>query len=225
MITKKHTKIRTSFTIQKSIWEGFCTLTSRLKMRRDNFLNTTLSNEVNELAQIRPNSLKAEEYLRESLDADSVRVNLLLDKKLLEYINRICAEKRVPRDCFINEYLSYLVEGDGPNGSPLAIAADLIENPRGGYIHIQGESAYKYLAMTDDEVERKREEQEEMINLIEAVARLKGIPFGVAQSSLARYTDKERAQIMDNPKVKKAIENLKQNQDTNKIDLSNFLKP
>ena len=227
-------RVRTTFTVNKSYWDSFTDLIDRLKLRRDSYLNHVLRQEVKELGVIRPNTENAEAFLKEErghgdiweLDGvELTKASMSLDKDLLDEINRVCADKHVPRDIFLEECLRFLVQGaaNGSCGSPLNAAVELLEIPRAQYVYSNDEkSAYDMLSVSDDEVERRRNEWNEELLVIEAIAQLKGVDMSSITKALNKCTEEKRKQIIDNPEVKKLTKKLREKQETH-IDLSDLL--
>ena len=105
-----------------------------LRLRRDNYLRSQLENEVEQLADIEPNSAIAADFLRPGRPGRStsrMKVNLKLPESLIARINDVCAEKRVSRDSFIEAFFRFLAYGWPEQGiiSPLVKAADYLNDP------------------------------------------------------------------------------------------------
>lgn len=81
-------------------------------IKRDNYLNLVLSHEATMLEKevIQKNSERAKKYLSSKLLElnDFKSVNLLLEEETVERINRVCKEKNIPRDCFLNRVFLFL---------------------------------------------------------------------------------------------------------------------
>jgi hypothetical protein len=112
----------------------FASFVRQAGINRDRYLNNQLPTEVEELASHSPNSEATLSYLRVRIAANSaakVKVGFRLDPHLIAQLNRVCEEKRVPRDLFMETFLNYLVNGyeeeDIP--SPLALAMEYLKNP------------------------------------------------------------------------------------------------
>lgn len=99
-------------------------------MRRDDFLNRVLPAEISVMGQIAPCDGVGEKWLKRNWldrngreDSDLQPVSLMLSDEVLNTLNGVCIEKRVPRDAFIDSALTYLTER-------LYEAALVIKNPR-----------------------------------------------------------------------------------------------
>lgn len=109
-----------------------------LYLRRDAYLNHTLGAEVDDLAEVPPNSPRAQRVLRQLRGAipDKARIAITLDTELVKRINEVCAEKGIVRDAFIESYIAFLVLGDFAEGtciSPLEKARAILSDPRHEY--------------------------------------------------------------------------------------------
>ncbi len=105
-----------------------------LKLRRDEYLREQLEREIESLAAVKPNSELAAHYLQLSKMerfSDRIKIGLKLPANLIDRINAVCAEKLVPRDLFIESFLSFLVDGWPEEGvaSPLAKAYVYLDDP------------------------------------------------------------------------------------------------
>lgn len=120
--------------LKKGVVVKFDAALKALKLRRDEYLREQLEREIEHLAAVRPNSELATRYLQLSKMerfSDRVKVGLKLPAELIERINAVCAEKRVPRDLFIESFLRFLVDGWPEEGvaSPLAKAYEYLNDP------------------------------------------------------------------------------------------------
>lgn len=105
-----------------------------LKLRRDEYLRDQLEREVESLERINANSASVVNYLQQKKMgrfSDRLKVGLKLPAQLIERISRVCAEKNVPRDLFIESFLDFLTNGWPEQGvaSPLAMALEYLRDP------------------------------------------------------------------------------------------------
>jgi hypothetical protein len=105
-----------------------------LKLRRDEYLREKLEQEVETLSQVTPNSEVATRYLQMSKMerfSDRVKVGFKLPADLIDRINAVCADKRIPRDLFVESFLDFLVNGWPEEGvaSPLVKAYEYLNDP------------------------------------------------------------------------------------------------
>jgi len=110
--------------LKESVVRGFDTKLKDLKLRRDEYLRMQLEREIESLAKISPNSELSARYLqmtRMERFSDRIKVGIKLPFALIERINKVCADKKVPRDLFIETFIDFLVNGWPEEGvdSPL----------------------------------------------------------------------------------------------------------
>lgn len=99
-------------------------------MRRDDFLDRVLPGEITLLKKIAPCDIEGERWLKKtwidhgcSKDTELRPVPILMSNAVIEQLNTVCMEKRVPRDAFIDCALSFFIER-------LYEAVIVIKNPR-----------------------------------------------------------------------------------------------
>lgn len=121
---------KTTVKVRTRKWELFNKECKAASMRRDDFLNRVLPAEIELLAKIRPCDDIGEKWLKRNWldrngrqDSELQTISLMLSDDVLNALNGMCAEKRVPRDAFIDSALTYLTER-------LYEAAVVIKNPR-----------------------------------------------------------------------------------------------
>ncbi|MFA5370690.1 MAG: hypothetical protein WC298_01795 [Sideroxydans sp.] len=121
--------------LKENVVLEFDTKLKDLKLRRDEYLRMQLEREIETLAEISPNSELATRYLqatRMERFSDRLKVGIKLTARLIERINEVCSEKRVPRDLFIESFLDFLVNGwpeFGVDCSPLDKAYEYLNSP------------------------------------------------------------------------------------------------
>ena len=121
--------------LKESVVRGFDTKLKDLKLRRDEYLRMQLEREIESLAKISPNSELSARYLqmtRMERFSDRIKVGIKLPFALIERINKVCADKKVPRDLFIETFIDFLVNGwpeKGVEASPLDKAYVYLNNP------------------------------------------------------------------------------------------------
>lgn len=152
-------KQRVTVRIQAPYIEALEVLLTRIHLRRDAYLNMVLPEEVELLESLESNTEKSGKYLRQMRGAlsNKERISVTLDKKLVKRMNKVCEEKCIVRDAFIEQFIKFLVLGDHEHGScisPLDKVAVLLGNPRHEYEYKQHHHPYEQLSMTDEEVEK-----------------------------------------------------------------------
>ena len=134
-LTMKSTALKVmTLRLREQVIRNFDAQLKALKLRRDEYLRAKLETEVESLSQICPNSELAARYLQLSKMerfSDRVKVGFKLPADLIERINAVCADKRIPRDLFIESFLDFLVNGWPEEGvvSPLAKAYVYLDDP------------------------------------------------------------------------------------------------
>jgi hypothetical protein len=129
------------------------------------YLRKQIEREIESLAEVRQNSELAARYLQMTKMerfSDRIKVGLKLPSELIERINEVCAEKRVPRDLFIESFLNFLVNGWKEEGvaSPLAKAYEYLNDP---YWDVNGSvNLYAQRCSLSDEQARLLEELENL---------------------------------------------------------------
>ena len=145
--------------LKEGVVRGFDTKLKDLKLRRDEYLRMQLEREIESLAKISPNSESSARYLqmtRMERFSDRIKVGIKLPFALIERINKVCADKRVPRDLFIESFIDFLVNGwheEGVAGvaSPLDKAYVYLSDPYGDFV---GEPSVLYqnrCTLTDEQ--------------------------------------------------------------------------
>ena len=108
---------------------------SDLFLRRDGYLSKELAREIEKLGELPPNTHIVADYLRlqrQHSATSMVKVGIKLPESLFSRINAVCAEKRVPRDLFVETFIRLLTNGApefGIDVSPLDKALDYIDDP------------------------------------------------------------------------------------------------
>lgn len=121
--------------LDESLLGEFDELNKSLGLRRDGHLRKHLLREIEKLAELQANSPFVAEYLRLQRQASGrvlKKVGIKLPGSLMERINEVCAEKRVPRDLFIETFIKFLVKGRpdiGVDASPMHKALAYINDP------------------------------------------------------------------------------------------------
>lgn len=127
-----------TITVSKSIALPFESLMKRLNLRRDSYLSSQLENEIDLLEQVPKLKEATRTYFRlvaQRGNVDKVKMGMKLSEELIVKINKVCKEKGIPRDLFIERFLNFLANGystgkpfeDIP--SPLGKAAEYLEDP------------------------------------------------------------------------------------------------
>ncbi len=121
---------KTTIQVRSKKWDLFNKECKATSMRRDDFLNRTLPSEVEILEKIPPCDETGESWLKrnwlaenEPQDAELQAVSLNISESVIASLNKVCKEKRIPRDAFIDCVLTYLT-------NRIYEAAIVIKNPR-----------------------------------------------------------------------------------------------
>jgi hypothetical protein len=121
---------KTTVKVRVRKWELFNKECKAASMRRDDFLNRVLPAEIALLGKIDACDDAGEKWLKRNWldrndrgDSELQATSLMLSDDVLNALNGMCVEKRVPRDAFIDSALTYLTER-------LYEAAVVIKTPR-----------------------------------------------------------------------------------------------
>jgi hypothetical protein len=141
--TKKGHKTKITVLINKKIFDSFCATVKEVGLRRDAYLNQVLPDEISFLNETPARSKRGELVLRtlRSSEKDIVRVGITLDSEVAKRMTRVCADKHVLRDLFMQACLEHL-------DNVLGQAAVLMTNPG---THRDG-NTYDNLGMSDQAV-------------------------------------------------------------------------
>lgn len=142
---KAHKTHKTKITvlINKKIFDSFCDTVKEAGLRRDAYLNQVLPDEISSLTEAPAGSKRGERVLRtlRSSEKDIVKVGITLDSKVAKDMTKVCADKHVLRDHFMQACLAHL---DNVLGKALV----LMTNPG---THRDG-NTYHNLGMSDKDV-------------------------------------------------------------------------
>lgn len=139
---------RVTFKINSELRSEFVRLTDAMNVSRDALLRETLDDELDYLADHQPNNLHGLGDLRKVwLQRCNQRFSVSLRVQTAQRLSKICTEKAIPRDLFVNEYIRYLVRGaeNGSCVSPLNKAMELLTDPRFEYASYEGDHPYDNL--------------------------------------------------------------------------------
>jgi hypothetical protein len=140
----KSQKTKITVSINKKIFDRFCSTTKELGLRRDTYLNQVLPEEINFFSTNAPAGSEQGELLLQKLRSaqkETVKVGITLDMDVAKEMTETCSEKHVLRDVFIEACLTHLDD-------VLGKAAVLIMNPR-----THGDrNTYAGLAVNDEAV-------------------------------------------------------------------------
>ncbi len=143
-------KSRTTINFDKELYSEFEGHIRDLAFRRDAYLNSVLVGEIALLKDQPANSergLRLWSSLRKIDGLELKKVSLRLDAVLLDEINRVCAEKGVPRDIFFDQFLRYV-------NNSLGMALVHIENPSSAGSGLTEEDApYASLIVSDKRID------------------------------------------------------------------------
>lgn len=106
---------RTTLRVNKKRWDLFQRECQALFLRRDAYLNHALPGELDIFEQVPPCDEEGRAWLKESwartgalLRDGTIPVAITLKPELIERLNTMCDEKRVPRDAFFNCFLDFI---------------------------------------------------------------------------------------------------------------------
>ncbi|MBK6386052.1 MAG: hypothetical protein IPI20_14030 [Rhodoferax sp.] len=123
---------KTSLKIRAKAWDVFNRECKAASLRRDDFLNRALPGEIDILKKITPCDWEGERWLKrnwidrgDSDDTELRAIPILLSGDVLDTMNNVCEEKKVPRDAFFDCALRYFVQR-------LYEAVVVIKSPRTG---------------------------------------------------------------------------------------------
>lgn len=123
--------IKTTFRVDVNRWKLFNKECKVSFLRRDAYLSHVLPTETNILEQLPQNCDEAHQWLKNRwfgqhglLRKDATEfVSVMLDKPLVDRLNLVCNDRRIPRDAFFHCMLMFLTER-------LYEAALVIKDPR-----------------------------------------------------------------------------------------------
>lgn len=197
--------------LEASTFKSFSNLVKELGLRRDAYLSNLLPNEIAELRSVKPNSEKGLEFLMEQFgftdfpmfeQKEFARVSLTLETEAASEMDKVCSEKRIPRDLFLTSVLEYAVNA-------LDRAAVYISDPHAGEVPDTGaDSFYSHLAISDRDVDYYREALEHDVKICAAIAAIKGISDTAAVDAFFKLDEKQKEKIRQNPKVLKKLRDL-----------------
>lgn len=123
---------KTTLKVRGKAWDTFNQECKVASLRRDDFLDRSLPGEIELLKKITPCDEEGERWLRRNWldqggagDTELRPTPILLSKDVLDAMNGVCEEKRIPRDAFFDCALRYFIER-------LYEAVLVIKNPRTG---------------------------------------------------------------------------------------------
>ncbi len=121
---------KTTIKVRTKRWDVFNRECKAASLRRDDFLDRALPGEIALLQSIPACDEEGERWLKKTWvehgamrDSQLHPVPILLSKNVIEQLNSACAEKRVPRDAFLDCVLTFFIER-------LYEAVIVIKNPR-----------------------------------------------------------------------------------------------
>jgi len=173
-------KKKISITIRSDLYEEFIKKTRDAGLRRDQFLNDVLPDEIDYLMQLNPNTARGEKQLRiiRRLFHDSfAKVNLTLDENVIEKLNATCKLKQIPRDIFLEDFIEYLTicPENGECTAPLDKIYSIKKDPRFEYEPSANEiTPYDHLSIPDDKVIKSFDGLENAIEMLMKVRKDKG---------------------------------------------------
>ena len=123
---------KTTLKVRAKAWDFFNRECKAASLRRDDFLDRALPGEIDLLKKIAPCDGEGERWLKRnwvdqggSGDTELRPIPILLSVGVLDAMNNVCEEKKIPRDAFFDCALRYFVER-------LYEAVVVIKNPRTG---------------------------------------------------------------------------------------------
>jgi hypothetical protein len=121
---------KTTFKVRKQRWGYFNRECKAMSLRRDDLLNRLLPAEIAILENISPCDAIGARWIKDrwvtmwsSSDFELVTVPVLLASDVVQSLNTTCAEKAVPRDAFLDCFLTFLT-------GRLVDAALVLKDPR-----------------------------------------------------------------------------------------------
>jgi hypothetical protein len=147
---------KTTLKVRAKAWDIFNRECKAASLRRDDFLNRALPGEIDVLKKVAPCDGEGERWLKRnwidqgsSDDTELRPIPILLSGDVLNAMNSVCEEKKVPRDAFFDCALRYFVER-------LYEAVVVIKNPRTGRDLVSQIAAQ--INDTREEITKKEEE-------------------------------------------------------------------
>lgn len=137
---------RITIKVKKELKDQFLAWTKKFKISKDHFLRCQLPRELEYLRDLPANEQIGRDINRE-LGVGTERLNISLGTDLANEMDKLCNEKGIHREIFLDYYLDYLLNGDDEFGveSPLVQVEKLLENPRLGYSTEKYGNPYRHL--------------------------------------------------------------------------------
>ncbi len=101
---------RTSFMVGRKDWAFFCSLMTKISVKRDIRIALQLEQELNDFEGLNTNSEEDRKIILESLSwgiLDKVKVSVVLPKELVNRLNERCKVWNVPRSMFFHRFIEY----------------------------------------------------------------------------------------------------------------------
>lgn len=168
---KTNTK-RITASIREDLARRFTELTRKIGVSGTALLTKTLPRELDYLAEISSNSETAQKIWPlakltwATIKTRPMRFNVTLDRQDADRMDQLCVSKGVPRDIFIETYVSFLVNGTSEVcEGPLAKISAILANPRHEYEQNQNksrgesrENPYRFLHLSEEVIEIVRDQ-------------------------------------------------------------------
>lgn len=215
---------KATFTVRAVALEKFEGLVQTIGLRRDHYLGELLEMAISVVAHTPANSASTETFLRdyhrpyppELLESgELVRFKVDLLDALVQEIDRVCEEKRLPRDFFLEGVLEVAVLA-------LTSAQETIGDPISHCQDIGVRFCADYL-MDDQQADKLRQEAEEKSLVVQAVSNIKGLSFDAAQRAYSALPESEQQAIRANPEVRSIVDQIRK-ASAEPIDLRDMLK-
>ena len=128
-------KVKTTFHVDESVLSTFIEYCNQIGLRRDRYLNSILPQAVSLLGRSSARNSTAAEILtkavRDSQDTKLKKLVITVDAYVIQELNTVCANKRVPRDTIFEEILKCLCNGStlGSGDIALSTVSEFLNSP------------------------------------------------------------------------------------------------
>lgn len=201
---------KTTFTVSSAAISALDRSIKEFGLGRDGYLSSVLPECLDFLTKIPANSEEAEDLLRTCYRPDTedqirrgtlFRLNLTLDQQLVKEMNTACADKRIPRDLFMEGVLEV-------SNRALAKALEIFSSPVDYGESIGEPLCHEYLLNDADAKALARAMEEELL-LVQAIAQVKNIGYEQARESYAALSSDQKSKIRDHHEVRSVMAHLR----------------
>jgi hypothetical protein len=203
-----HTK--TTFTVSFAAISALDRSLKEFGLGRNTYLSSVLPECLNSLKRASANSQQAEDLLHSYYRSDTeeqvrrgtlFRLSLTLNQRLVEDMNTACANKRIPRDLFMEGVLE-------AGNRALSKALELFSSPV-DYAESIGEPLCREYLLSDADAEALEHAMEEESLVIQAITQIKNIGYEQARESYAALPPDQRSRIRDHNEVRSVMAQLR----------------